>query len=335
MPNKTTLPQRNLLIAQLERLFRRVRKAISDINMNNKIANSETEMKKTLSNLEDATTYLVDHPTEQATAEDLINRFTDIQDEHDDFMDEFRQMLQENTAETTPQQQNTNATTVQVPQKADSVQQQTILDRDSSQTSILSNSSHQPGSSIQQTAEDQNFSDSRDTHQQVPQTGFEIDRPPLQQTEHDTTKANLSFNIVTEQQFIPAAVSQTSSNGQSRANYSLMTRPPKVKMEPCDGNPMKWSMCFGLFEATIHNQATSDIEKMTHLQTLLSGKANQAFLATPAIALCTTLPSTNYDDDMDDPTSSSMTSSTDYRASSNHQLIAGIRTWNFPHSSVT
>ena len=225
--------------AQLERLFRRVRKAINDINTNYNIADSENEMKKILSNLEDATTYLVDHPTEHATAEDLINRFTDIQDEHDDIMDEFRQMLQENTAETTPQQQNTNATTVQTPHTADSVQQQTILDRDSSQTSALSSSSHQPGSSVHQTVEDQNFSDSRDTPQQAPQTGFEIDRPPLQRTEHDTTNANLSFNIVTEQQFIPAAVSRTSSNGQSRAYYSLMTRPPKVKIEPFDGNPMK------------------------------------------------------------------------------------------------
>ena len=96
--------------------------------------------------MEDATTYLVDHPTEHATAEHLINRFTDIQDKHDDIMDEFRQMLQKNTAETTPQQQNTNATTVQAPHTVDSVQQQTILDRDSSQTSTLSNSSHQPES---------------------------------------------------------------------------------------------------------------------------------------------------------------------------------------------
>ena len=68
-------------------------------------------MKKILSNSEDATTYLVDHTTEYATADELINRFT----EHEDIMDELRQMLQENTAESTPQQQNTNATTVQAP----------------------------------------------------------------------------------------------------------------------------------------------------------------------------------------------------------------------------
>ena len=39
---------------------------------------------------------------------------------------------------------------------------------------------------------------------------------------------------------------------------------------------MKWSMWFGLFEATIHNQPISDAEKMTHLQVLTTGKANQA-----------------------------------------------------------
>ena len=111
MPNKTTLPQRNLLIAQLERLFRRLRKAISDINTNYNIADSETEMKKILSNLEDATKYLVDHPTEHATAEDLINRFTDIQDEHDAIMDEFRQMLQKKQ-----QRQLHNSRTLMPPQ---------------------------------------------------------------------------------------------------------------------------------------------------------------------------------------------------------------------------
>ena len=98
---KTTLSQRNLLIAPLERLFRRVQEDINDIKTNYNIADSETEMKNILSNLEDSTTYLVDHPSEHATAEDLINRFTDIQDKHDDIMDELRQMLQKNTAETT------------------------------------------------------------------------------------------------------------------------------------------------------------------------------------------------------------------------------------------
>ena len=79
MPNKTTPRQRNLLIAQLGRLLRRVRKAINDINMKHNIADTETEMKKILSNL-NATTYLLVHPVEHATSEDLINRSTDVQD---------------------------------------------------------------------------------------------------------------------------------------------------------------------------------------------------------------------------------------------------------------
>ena len=58
-------------------------------------------MMKILSNLEDAT--IVDHPTEYATAGDLINHFTEKKDKHDDIMDEFRQMQREK--ETTPQHQ--------------------------------------------------------------------------------------------------------------------------------------------------------------------------------------------------------------------------------------
>ena len=129
---------------------------------------------------------------------------------------------------------------------------------DSSQTSQSSSSSHQPRSSARQTVEDQNSSDSRVTLQHAPQTGFEINRPPLQQTERDTTNASLRFNIITEQQFIPAVNSQSSSNGQSRTNYSLMTKSLKVKIEPFDGNPKKWSMWFGLLEATIQNQPIAD-----------------------------------------------------------------------------
>ena len=196
MPNKTTLPQRNLLIAQLELLLRRKRNAINYLNINYNKADSKTEPMKILRSFEDATTYLVDHPTEHATGEDLNNRFTDIQDEHDNIMNEFKQMLQENTEETTPQQQNDDANTVEAPHTVDSAQQQPKLDQDSRQSSTLSSSSHQSGSSAQQTVENQNSSDSRDTQQQVPQTGFKLNKPPLQQRKHDTTNASLSFSDI-------------------------------------------------------------------------------------------------------------------------------------------
>ena len=39
---------------------------------------------------------------------------------------------------------------------------------------------------------------------------------------------------------------------------------------------MKWSMWLGLFTSTIHSQPITDAEKMAHLQTLTTGRANQA-----------------------------------------------------------
>ena len=51
---------------------------------------------------------------------------------------------------------------------------------------------------------------------------------------------------------------------------------PKLKIEPYDGDPMKWNLWYGLFKTLIHDQPISLAEKMTHLQTLTIGVANQA-----------------------------------------------------------
>ena len=95
--------------------------------MNYNITDSETEEEIT-QQFERCHYLLKDHLNEHATAEDLINRFTKIQDEHDDDMDDFRQMLPENTAETSPQQQNTNYNFHQVPNTADFANQQHSFD---------------------------------------------------------------------------------------------------------------------------------------------------------------------------------------------------------------
>ena len=70
----------------------------------------------------------------------------------------------------------------------------------------------------------------------------------------------------------------TSSRAQtsSHDNLSHLSR-PKLKVEPYDGDPMKWNLWYGLFINLIHNQPLSLAEKMTHLQTLTAGKTNQAF----------------------------------------------------------
>ena len=106
------------------------------------------------------------------------------------------------------------------------------------------------------------------------------------------------------------------------------------RKKPFDVNLMKWSMWFGFFEATIHNQPISETEKLTHLQTLMTGKAIQAITGYYYNSTMYNAVFHDYDDDMDELTSSSMTLSTEYRASSNHQLNLGIRTWSFPHSSL-
>ena len=54
---------------------------------------------------------------------------------------------------------------------------------------------------------------------------------------------------------------------QSSATFSQTSRLPKI------GDPLKWSMWFGLFQTTVHNQPVSDAE---HLQTLTIVKANQS-----------------------------------------------------------
>ena len=77
------------------------------------IADSETEEKKTLSFIEDATTDVVNHSEEHAIAKRLTNSLTEIQDEHDDIMDGFRQILREKRTSTITQRQKIQAPTSQ------------------------------------------------------------------------------------------------------------------------------------------------------------------------------------------------------------------------------
>ena len=170
-----------------------------------------------------------------------------------------------------------------------------------SRTQILARRRQYPASTISpdhqhRKQDDQNSSGSRDTQQKVPQTGFKVTTTikwaPLQQSEHGINNASLSYNKVAEHQFIQAADSQKSSNGNLRTNYSLMTRPPKI-IELCDGNPIKRSMWFGLFEATTHNQPILDAGKINHLLTklFLVKTANKVISGFSCKALCTALSS--------------------------------------------
>ena len=53
------------------------------------------------------------------------------------------------------------------------------------------------------------------------------------------------------------------------------SRLTKIKLDKYDGDPMKWNMWYSLFQATVQDQPISDAEKLTHLQTLKTGRAHE------------------------------------------------------------
>ena len=62
----------------------------------------------------------------------------------------------------------------------------------------------------------------------------------------------------------------------STSTNTQKLRLPKIKLDKYGGDPMKWNMCYGLFQATVQSQPISDAEKLTHLQTLTTGRAHRA-----------------------------------------------------------
>ena len=51
---------------------------------------------------------------------------------------------------------------------------------------------------------------------------------------------------------------------------------PKLKLSSFDGNPLEWPEWSNMFKATVHHRDTPDSETMSHLKTLLTGKAMSA-----------------------------------------------------------
>ena len=49
-----------------------------------------------------------------------------------------------------------------------------------------------------------------------------------------------------------------------------------MRITPFDGNPKNRNLWFGLFKTLIDNKPLHDAEKMSHLQTLTVGRANEA-----------------------------------------------------------
>ena len=61
-----------------------------------------------------------------------------------------------------------------------------------------------------------------------------------------------------------------------RNKPSSSSQLPKLKLSSFDGNPIAWPEWSNMFKATVHHRDIPDSEKMSHLKTLLTGKAKSA-----------------------------------------------------------
>ena len=65
-------------------------------------------------------------------------------------------------------------------------------------------------------------------------------------------------------------------NKFKRDKLSSSSQLPKLKLSSFDGNPLEWPEWSNMFKATVHHRDITDSEKMSHLKTLLTGKAKPA-----------------------------------------------------------
>ena len=61
-----------------------------------------------------------------------------------------------------------------------------------------------------------------------------------------------------------------------RNKPSSSSQLPKLKLSSFNGNPLEWPEWSNMFKATVHHRDIPDSEKMSHLKTLLTGKAKSA-----------------------------------------------------------
>ena len=65
-------------------------------------------------------------------------------------------------------------------------------------------------------------------------------------------------------------------NKFKRDKLSSSSQLPKLKLSSFDGYPLEWPEWSNMFKATVHHRDITDSEKMSHLKTLLTGKAKPA-----------------------------------------------------------
>ena len=105
MPPKSSIAQRDFLIAKLKRHLAKIEKAIDDSNTQFQIDKTIDDLEKIRKDIENWTIFLVDHPTENMTVDTLITDFTALEDSIDHVCDRFQDMFRRSKNETNEQQQ--------------------------------------------------------------------------------------------------------------------------------------------------------------------------------------------------------------------------------------
>ena len=102
----------------------------------------------------------------------------------------------------------------------------------------------------------------------------------LANTRIDNNYPRLSFNREDVLKSRPPSAERASSGREqdkfNRNKQSSSSQLPKLKLSSFDGNPLEWPEWSNMFKATVHYRDISDSQKMSHLKTLLTGKAKSA-----------------------------------------------------------
>ena len=77
--------------------------------------------------------------------------------------------------------------------------------------------------------------------------------------------------------WIEQLASRPEVHSSPNRRYHVDSALPKIKLERFDGSPLEWPCWSSLFRALVHNhQGLTDTEKLTHLQSCLTGEAREA-----------------------------------------------------------
>ena len=78
----------------------------------------------------------------------------------------------------------------------------------------------------------------------------------------------------TQKQFLPSQGPNFASNAKD--DYYIRSSLPKLKLAEFSGDPLEWPEWSQLFQATVHALNIDDSVKMSHLKTMVTGKAKEA-----------------------------------------------------------